>query len=302
MRNPLTKIEELERAEALDRFTEPLRAAVRALPLGPVRDVLHGTWQGHALHPTLVQIPVGTWTSAALLDLRGGNDRAARALVAVGLAAAAPAALSGAVDYAEQLPEHQRVGVVHAAANVTAVALYTASFVARRRPGRGRLLGLAGLTVASAGGFLGGHLAFRQGAGVNHADAVPHLLDPEWYAVGVPADFPAGEPVRRMAGEVPVVLVRDAAADAGNGNGAGGAAAGGGALHALADRCAHLAGPLSGGEVDDGCVTCPWHGSAFRLTDGACVSGPATAPQPAFEVREESGRVEVRLPAAEAAP
>ncbi|MDN3258204.1 Rieske (2Fe-2S) protein, partial [Streptomyces sp. MA25(2023)] len=35
----------------------------------------------------------------------------------------------------------------------------------------------------------------------------------------------------------------------------------GGAFHALADRCSHLAGPLSEGTVADGCVECPWHGS-----------------------------------------
>ena len=263
MRNPLAMTEKLESASSLDRFASPLSSAIKALPLGPVRDLLHGGWQQHALHPTLVQVPVGTWSSAALLDLRGGEDRAARLLVAVGLAGAAPAALSGAVDYADQFPEHQRVGLVHAAANLTAVALCTASLVARRRPGRGRLLGFAGLTVATVGGFLGGHLAYRQGAGVNHSDAVPHLL--------------AG-----------LGLVRDETEP--------------GELHALAGRCAHLDGPLSEGEIHDGRVTCPWHGSTFRLRDGARVAGPATCDQPAFEVRLNDGLVEVRLPAATAAP
>ncbi|GAA2097790.1 hypothetical protein GCM10009801_68430 [Streptomyces albiaxialis] len=289
MRNLLAKIEKLESAAALDRFAAPLRTGIKALPLGrPVREALHGGWQGHAAHPVFVQVPIGTWTSAALLDLWGRDARAARLLVATGLAAGAPAALSGAVDYAEQFPEHQRVGVVHAAANVTAVALYTASLIARRRPGRGRLLGLAGLTVATAGGFLGGHLAYRQGAGVNHTDSVPHLIDASWHPVGAPEEFPRGAVVRRMVGEVPVLLVRDEEEP--------------GELHALADRCAHLAGPLSEGEIHDGQVTCPWHGSTFRLADGACVTGPATSGQPSFEVRLNDGLVEVRLPAAEAVP
>jgi len=68
---------------------------------------------------------------------------------------------------------------------------------------------------------------------------------------------------------------------------------------ALADQCAHLGGPLHQGTLtDDGggpCVTCPWHGSTFRLTDGAVVHGPATARQPAFDTRVvEGGMVQVR--------
>jgi nitrite reductase/ring-hydroxylating ferredoxin subunit len=53
---------------------------------------------------------------------------------------------------------------------------------------------------------------------------------------------------------------------------------------ALADRCTHRGGPLHEGELADGCVVCPWHGSAFAL-DGSVVGGPATRPQPAYEVR-----------------
>jgi nitrite reductase/ring-hydroxylating ferredoxin subunit len=56
-----------------------------------------------------------------------------------------------------------------------------------------------------------------------------------------------------------------------------------------------MAGPLSQGEVVDGCVRCPWHGSTFRLADGWNVRGPATSPQPAFETRLVDGRVEARL-------
>ncbi|TVL91133.1 Rieske (2Fe-2S) protein [Streptomyces sp. SAJ15] len=282
--NPLSTIDAIEDAEVLDRVASPLRAGVRALPLGRARELLRGRWQGHPLHPTLVQAPIGSWTSAALLDLTRGNERAARLLIAVGLVTAAPAAVAGATDFADQFPEQERVGVVHAAANTTAIVLYTASLIVRLRGGRGRLLGFAGLAAATAGGFLGGHLTFRQAAGVNHSEAVPHLVDAGWHAVGGPEEFPRGRMVRRMVGEVPVLIVRDAE--------------GTGELHALADRCSHLSGPLSEGEVVDGCVVCPWHGSTFRLADGTCVAGPATAPQPSFEVRLNDGLVEVRLPQA----
>jgi nitrite reductase/ring-hydroxylating ferredoxin subunit len=92
-------------------------------------------------------------------------------------------------------------------------------------------------------------------------------------------EFPPGRPVRRRVDDVPVVVVRETD----------------GSIHALADRCSHLAGPLSAGTVSDGCVRCPWHGSVFRLSDGLNVRGPAVAPQPAFDARVTDGQVELRL-------
>jgi nitrite reductase/ring-hydroxylating ferredoxin subunit len=43
-------------------------------------------------------------------------------------------------------------------------------------------------------------------------------------------------------------------------------------------------------------VVCPWHGSAFRLTDGVAVHGPATTDQPLLRSRIRDGRVEASLP------
>jgi len=62
----------------------------------------------------------------------------------------------------------------------------------------------------------------------------------------------------------------------------------------LADRCSHRGGPLSGGEMDNGCVTCPWHGSRFDLATGDVRQGPAVVAQPVYETRSSSGTVEVR--------
>jgi nitrite reductase/ring-hydroxylating ferredoxin subunit len=67
-----------------------------------------------------------------------------------------------------------------------------------------------------------------------------------------------------------------------------------GQLSAIADHCGHAGGPLHEGEFGDGCVTCPWHGSTFRLADGEVVHGPATMHQPAYEVRVEDGKVLLR--------
>jgi nitrite reductase/ring-hydroxylating ferredoxin subunit len=97
----------------------------------------------------------------------------------------------------------------------------------------------------------------------------------------VAADLPEGKPVRQLLGEVPVVAVRA-----------------GGTVRVLADRCSHMSGPLSDSELADGCLTCPWHGSVFRIADGSVARGPATAPQPSFETREVGGAIQVCLPGA----
>jgi nitrite reductase/ring-hydroxylating ferredoxin subunit len=59
-----------------------------------------------------------------------------------------------------------------------------------------------------------------------------------------------------------------------------------------------MAGPLADGEVtvvdEEPCVVCPWHGSTYRLSDGAVRRGPATMPQPVLAVRVVDGRVEAR--------
>ena len=270
-------------AEELDAITEPLKRAVQGLPLGRLRGVLHGRPLGHPLHPALVQLPVGAWLSAGVLDLVPGSERAARLLVGVGVVAAAPAAWAGWVDWAEQREQQLRTGLLHAASIATAVGLYGASWVARAR-GRdalGRVLGFAGLTAVGGGAAIGGHLAYRQAAGANKAQSVPYLVEPGWHTLGPVGEFTVGEASRRMVGEVPVLVVRAA----------------GDEFHVLADRCSHLSGPLSQGAVADGCVTCPWHGSVFRLSDGWNVGGPATAPQPCFVTRTDSdGNLQARLP------
>ncbi|GHD86007.1 Rieske 2Fe-2S domain-containing protein [Streptomyces naganishii] len=277
----LRGVDRIEQFSGADQALDRIRDVIRAVPLGRARDALHGRWLGHPVHPLMVQVPVGSWLSAAVLDLFPSQRRAARTLIATGLIGAVPAAVAGWVDWAELHREQMRVGAVHAAANVTALTLYTASLSSRLR-GRealGRALGMAGLTVVAAGGALGGHLAYRQASGANHAEAIPHLVSPGWHPVIGLAELPDGQPVRRDIEGIAVVVVRQ----------------GPQTVHVLAERCSHMAGPLAEGTVRDGCIQCPWHGSVFRLSDGWNVRGPATAPQPAFDTRIIDGRVEARL-------
>ena len=67
----------VENATVLDPLISGLQKVVRAIvPPGEARDLLHGVPAGHPVHPVLVQIPLGTWTSAALLDLMPDGERA----------------------------------------------------------------------------------------------------------------------------------------------------------------------------------------------------------------------------------
>ena len=276
----------LEQARSLDPVSEKLQQAVQDVvrPQG-LKDLLHGTWLGHPLHPVLVQVPVGAFISAAVLDLVPGGRRAAGTLIGVGVAAAAPAVASGLADWSEMTKDRRRVGLVHAAANTVAVSLYVGSLAARLsgRPGRGRALAFAGLSAAGAGAYLGGHVSFAQGGGMNQAAPDLGRVPEEWTAVAQLAELPDGKPVVRTVEDVPILLYRA-----------------GGRVSALLERCSHETGPLGDGEVVgsglDACVVCPWHGSTFRLADGTAVHGPAANDQPTLRVRVSAGVVEVAQP------
>jgi nitrite reductase/ring-hydroxylating ferredoxin subunit len=69
-----------------------------------------------------------------------------------------------------------------------------------------------------------------------------------------------------------------------------------GELRALGGACTHEGGPLSEGEIEDGTVMCPWHGSMFDLQTGQAVAPPATEGVAVYEVRVHAGDIQVRTP------
>jgi nitrite reductase/ring-hydroxylating ferredoxin subunit len=139
------------------------------------------------------------------------------------------------------------------------------------------------MAAVATGGYLGGHLAYRQAASVNHAEPLLRLIPEGWHDVCDVQALTPGKPSVYRVDEVPVLVVR-------NGEGA----------TVMIERCAHQTGPLGEGEVRqlDGtdCVVCPWHGSAYRVSDGAVVRGPAATGQPMLRTRILNGRVEASLP------
>ena len=274
-------LRKLEALGSLDPVAARVSKVVSAVTgATPVKNALMGTWLGHPLHPLLTDLPIGSWASAAVLDLAGGRraQPGADALVAFGVAASVPTVAAGAADWNDYNDDRvRRVGLVHATLNSVALACHVASLLDRRKGkrARGRMWSYAGLGALAGGGYLGGHLAYRLASGVDRTtfDDGPH----DWVEVGGEEALADGQPHATEAEGVPVVLVRRE-----------------GAVRALAATCSHMGGPLAEGDLVGNCIRCPWHGSVFRLEDGSVVRGPACAPQPSFETRVDEGRVWVR--------
>lgn len=250
----------------------------------PVGNILHGTWLGHPLHAVLTDVPIGSWTAAAVFDAlekTTGNramGRTADAAITVGLIGASAAAVTGLADWSKVgSGRPRRIGLVHGLLNITASACYITSLCLRRHHSRqaGRRYALLGFVVSSLSAYLGGHLVYSEKIGVDHTagfsppeDFVPVLAETEL----------SDNELRRIdANGMPVLVVRR-----------------GMRIYAIAETCSHLGGPLSEGTLKDTTVQCPWHGSCYSLEDGRVVKGPAVHPQPVLEVRVRDGQIEVR--------
>jgi len=253
-----------------------------------IKDALHGTWLGHALHPALVAIPIGSWTTATVLDMVGARKGADTA-IGFGILAALPTAASGLVDWSYTEGKPRRLGFAHAALNGTALACYSASWLARRSGYRGLGIALStlGFSLVSSAGYLGGELSYTLGQGINRNAWSPEVEQlapsPSEFVPIMQADevregvLTAAE-VSLGEAKVALVLMRK-----------------GQEILAMNATCSHLGGPLAEGKlVDEWCAECPWHQSRFDFRDGSVRQGPAAYPQPRFEARIVNGRVEVR--------
>jgi nitrite reductase/ring-hydroxylating ferredoxin subunit len=102
-----------------------------------------------------------------------------------------------------------------------------------------------------------------------------------WTRVLAAGELPEGKAIRVTADGVDILLYRTEER-----------------IYALANRCSHQSGPLHKGVIKasgiNPTVTCPVHGSIFRLADGRVVRGPASAPQALYEARVTGDSVEVR--------
>ena len=129
----------------------------------------------------LVVFPIALWVSAVVFDVIGmvTGNATLRAVayynIAAGIIGALAAAIPGFIDYLSLSGRAARIGTWHMVMNLTALALFTASWLLRTRWGAGIvgleswwpvLLGLLGLAVMAPSGWLGGALVYEHGVGV----------------------------------------------------------------------------------------------------------------------------------------
>ena len=156
-------LDSLEKASFLDGTSDAIHSVLApALTDSAVGSALHGNWIGHPIHPALVTVTIGSWTSAVMLDLVKHQSRAAKLVVALGLASAPPAIATGWADWSRMNALQRRVGVIHAASNATGVFLFLGSYLRRRKQtdAVAKALAAAGLGAVGIGGLIGGHLAY----------------------------------------------------------------------------------------------------------------------------------------------
>jgi nitrite reductase/ring-hydroxylating ferredoxin subunit/uncharacterized membrane protein len=253
--------------------------------IGPVRDLLSGTWLGHPLHGASTDLPIGLLVGAVVLDLLGQPAAADITFVLV-LVTMVVSALSGLADYADTDGRARTRATLHGTIMVVSLLAIAASVLLRAGAPADRtpstVVGIAGLVLMLAGAFVGGDVVYVLGNMVNrHAF---RGVGTKWIRLDTGdvadlADLPDGVPTRMRAGANDLVVVRRGAA-----------------FHAMHAVCAHAGGPLAEGTVTpDGCLVCPWHGATYRLADGTLRRGPSVYDQPAYDVRAaEAGGYEVR--------
>lgn len=230
----------------------------------------------------LTDIPVGAWTVTAALDtlelLGAPRNPGSDTALAIGLAGAAGAVLTGWADWSDTDKDARTLGLAHALVNGTAVTAYLAALPLRsgKRRRLGLLLSLAAYGLVSGGAYIGGELSYGLMLGSKHT-AQPLIPLAEFTPVLDASELGSSQPASADVQGVPLLISR--AADG---------------VAAISAICTHRGAPLADGEFAGGCVRCPWHGSTFALDDGHVIDGPATFPQPRFEARVNGDKIEVR--------
>ena len=253
-------------------------------PMLPIRDLLNGRWLGHPLHSAVTDIPIGLLLGTVVLDLIG-QPTAADVILLATIVFMVGAAVTGLADYSDTSGTALTRATLHSTLMVIALVLLVVSAVMRTGAPLERTIPIAlsiiGFLIVTAGAFVGGDVVYVAGNMVSrHAfrGAGTKWIRLDTGDVGDLAALHEATPTKMKAGINDLVVVRI-----------------GDTIHAMHSVCAHAGGPLDQGQVVDGCLQCPWHGSRFSLADGRVRRGPSVYDQPSYEVRAtDSGGYEVR--------
>ena len=174
--------EYVENQTWLDMLSNPFQSWLLKLfgqpgePNRKIKNMLNGTWLGHAVHPMLTDIPLGAWTGTTLLDiaaLAGENkdiENSADLTLVLGLLGAGGAAVTGVTDWSDLDGTDRRVGMMHGLLNGSITVMYLVSLIMRRTGQRraGVALSTLGYLASLFSAYLGGEMVFAKGVGVNH--------------------------------------------------------------------------------------------------------------------------------------
>lgn len=286
-------------AKWLDVAAKPFDAlmhGVYALPgTGWLKAALHGVWPlKHPLHPAITDFTIGAYSAAVALDLfavitRDATfARATDFVFVIAFLSSLISILSGLTDWRETYDEEKRTGILHGLIMTTATVLFIVSIALRvgaSPDARGVAMILSGVAwlVMIVGAYFGGEMPYGYGTGVNRQAFVEHPT--KWERLDVAANgLEDRKPVLgKTKGGVDIFVV---SID--------------GKTYAMGNVCTHAGGPLNEGkwiEREGRCmIECPWHLSLFDVRTGDILQGPATFPEPEYEVRtSEAGFLEVRV-------
>ena len=269
-------------ASAMDGFYRVLGRPGKLL-----QDLLNGSVLGHSLHPVVVDVVIGGSTAAVLLQVLswlGVADLRVAILWILALTwlAGLSAIVTGLTDFKDTATGDERHVVgLHGLINIVATGLFIAAFFSLlgEADGLAGVLLLVAYLVVGVGGFIGGHVVFKYGYMVNHNAFSSGKKAKEYTPILAAAELAEGTPTKAMLGPTALVLVRR-----------------GDVVFALKETCSHAGGPLSQGTLEGDTIVCPWHASAFHLSDGAVRHGPAATRQVTYRARISGDQVEVQGP------
>ena len=172
---------------------------------------------GHAVHPMLITVPLGSFLGAAVFDavhvLSGSEEASVVAfwMIATGVVGGLAAGLFGFLDWiaVPRGTRARRVGLVHALTNDAVLVLYASSWLLRQdEPARdpsvtALVLAYGALALSGLGGWLGGELVEKLGVGVDddaHLDAVSSLRASGLISVRTGPVLPDERPALRRPG------------------------------------------------------------------------------------------------------
>jgi uncharacterized membrane protein/nitrite reductase/ring-hydroxylating ferredoxin subunit len=254
--------------------------------------------KGHPLHPILVSFPIAFFVATLIMDIVSLSyqldefKRLAFYLEAAGIGCALLAAVPGFIDFLFTVPPNssgKKRAATHGLINVTMVAVFTIAWLVRQNANIPFLwviiMEIAGVTLLSIAGWMGGTLVYRNQIGIDirYADAgkwnEAHIEKATGkIEVATIEELKVNNMKLLHVGNLRIVICRTEKGYA-----------------AFDDRCTHRGGSLAGGAMICSTVQCPWHGSQFDVQSGNVKAGPATENIKTYLVRESEGKVFITL-------